>query len=152
MSPDISDPSPPTSPSSSSSLPLVAAGRCLCGAVAFAAGLPSRWVAHCHCTRCQRAHGAGFVTWVGLDADRVRIDDPSHALRWYVAETGAERGFCGTCGSPMFFRSSHWPGELHAARALFTSPVDREPQMHAYYDTHVDWIVVGDSLPTRDGT
>jgi hypothetical protein len=126
-------------------------GRCLCGAVSFRAALPSRWVAHCHCSRCQRAHGAGFVTWVGLDADRVTLEDPARALRWYVAETGAERAFCANCGSPMFFRSAQWPGELHAARALFTQPVDREPQMHAYYDTHVDWITLGDALPRRPG-
>jgi hypothetical protein len=125
------------------------AGRCLCGAVSFRAALPSRWVAHCHCTRCQRAHGAGFVTWVGLDADRATIDDPQHALRWHTYETGAERAFCTHCGSPMFFRSSQWPGELHAARALFTEPVDRGPQMHAYFDTHVDWIALGDALPRR---
>lgn len=126
-------------------------GRCLCGAVRFTAGLPSRWVAHCHCTRCQRANGAGFVTWVGLEAERAAIQDPAHALRWYVAETGAERGFCGNCGSPLFFRSEQWPGELHAVRAAFDGPVDREPQMHGYYDTHVDWITLGDDLPRKPG-
>jgi hypothetical protein len=39
-----------------------AAGACLCGGIAFDAALPSKCVAHCHCTRCRRAQGAAFVT------------------------------------------------------------------------------------------
>lgn len=126
-----------------------ASGSCLCGAVRFTAALPTLWMAHCHCTRCRRAHGAAFVTWVGTDAAKARIDDPEAQLAWYMAETGASRGHCGRCGSPMFFRSDRWPGELHIARALFTGPLDREPQMHGYYDTHVGWFQVADGLPTK---
>ena len=59
----------------------IARGHCLCGAVRFAAQLPSRWVAHCHCSRCQRAHGAGFVTWAGFEVSRVTITDLTDALR-----------------------------------------------------------------------
>ena len=129
--------------------PTTATGQCLCGAVAFTAQLPSLWMAHCHCTRCQRAHGAGFVTWVGLAADRVSINDPSQALRWFSHPGGGDRGFCARCGSSLFFKSGQWPGELHIARALFTGPLDREPQMHGYYDTHVDWISLADELPTK---
>ena len=49
----------------------------------------------------------------------------------------------------MFFRSADWPGELHVARALFTTPVDKAPQMHGFYDSHVDWIQLGDELPRK---
>ena len=129
--------------------PTVAAGACLCGAVGFVATLPSRWVAHCHCSRCRRAHGAAFVTFVGLDADKVELRDADARLTWYRAETGAERGFCARCGSTLFFRSSRWPGELHAALANFVDEVDRAPQAHAYWDTHVDWVKVVDDLPKK---
>jgi hypothetical protein len=129
--------------------PRITRGACLCGSVRFTVGLPTRWIAHCHCTRCQRAHGAAFVTWVGADADKSAIDDPRGVLRWYDAGTGASRGFCSSCGSPMFFKSPQWAGELHIARALFTEPLDREPKIHGYYDTHVDWFRVADGLPTK---
>lgn len=43
-------------------IPSAARGQCLCGVIKFTARFPSKWVAHCHCTRCQRAHGAAFVT------------------------------------------------------------------------------------------
>ena len=42
-----------------------------------------------------------------------------------------------------------WPGELHIVRANFTEDVDRLPQVHAYYETHVDWLSVEDDLPKR---
>lgn len=126
-----------------------AAGSCLCGAVCFTARLPSKWVAHCHCTRCRRAHGAAFVTWAGFPAAAVAIEDSAQQLRWHVAEEGGSRGFCGRCGSPMFFKSERWAGELHIARALFGTPLDREPQAHVYYDTHVDWVQLGDALPRK---
>lgn len=125
-----------------------ASGTCLCGAVSFSAALPTKWVAHCHCTRCRRAHGAAFVTWVGVAADQAVIDDACGTLRWFGHPPGGERGFCSRCGSPMFFRSGRWPGELHIARALFAMPVDREPQAHAYHDTHVPWVHLADDLPT----
>jgi hypothetical protein len=124
-----------------------ATGRCLCEAVRFEARLPSRWVAHCHCSRCRRAHGAAFVTWVGLDADGVALRDPEARLRWYHAAGGGERGFCSVCASTLFFRSPNWPGELHAVLANFDGPVDRAPQAHAYWDSHVDWIAIADALP-----
>ena len=124
-------------------------GSCLCGAIRFSMSLPSKWVAHCHCTRCQRAHGAPFVTWVGCNATNVAIDDKDALLHWYVAGKGGSRGSCSRCGSPMFFRAEQWPGELHIARALFLEPIDRVPQAHVYYETHVEWVTPSDSLPRR---
>jgi hypothetical protein len=130
----------------------VSHGSCLCGDVGFGAALPSKWVAHCHCSRCRRAHGAAFVTWAGFATEAVTIDDARSSLRWHLAPKGGARGFCGRCGSPMFFRSERWPGELHIARALFLAPIDRPPQAHVFYETHVDWASVGDALPKKSST
>jgi len=132
--------------------PPVSHGSCLCGAVRFGARLPSKWVAHCHCTRCQRAHGAPFVTWAGFEQSQVEVTDPGALLHWYDAPEGGSRGFCSRCGSPMFFRSERWAGELHIARALFTEAVDREPQAHVFYDSRVPWVNVADDLPKKDET
>jgi hypothetical protein len=43
-------------------------GRCLCGDVSFSAELPSKWVAHCHCTQCRRGAGAADSNRVGVEA------------------------------------------------------------------------------------
>ena len=128
-----------------------ASGQCLCSDVRFTAQLPSKWVAHCHCTMCQRSSGSAFVTWVGLDADQCRIDDPDHRLHWYRSSDLGERGFCLRCGSTLFFRSPRWPGELHVTLANFLGPVDRAPQAHVFWDTHVDWVKLDDNdgLPRK---
>lgn len=34
-------------------------------------------------------------------------------------------------------------------RANFIDPVDKEPQMHGFYDTHVSWFTVNDDLPKK---
>jgi hypothetical protein len=127
--------------------------QCLCGAVQIAGTLPSLWLAHCHCTQCQRAHGAAFVTWIGMRADGCEVHDPEYLLHWYASSPGAERGFCSRCGSSLAFRSTRWPGELHLTVANLTGAPDREPQAHVFWDTHVDWVQLAeDGLPRKSAS
>ncbi|WP_418314934.1 GFA family protein [Piscinibacter sakaiensis] len=127
-----------------------ARGSCLCGAVRFHVQLPSKWVAHCHCSFCQRAHGAAFVTWAGFSSDHFAVDADSPAQpTWFESSPGARRAFCPRCGSPMFFESTRWPDETHVARVLIADPLDREPQAHVFYETHVPWLAVNDGLPKK---
>ena len=112
--------------------------------------MPSKWVAHCHCTLCQRSSGAAFVTWVGLADANAAIADAEGLLRWHASSSRGERGFCMRCGSTLFFRSPRWPGELHVTLANFDAPVDRSPQAHVFWDTHVDWVqLANDGLPRK---
>ena len=124
-------------------------GSCLCGAVRFRATLPTKWVAHCHCTCCQRAHAAPLVTWVGFESSRFALEPTSVAPTWYASSPGARRAHCPTCGTPMFFESTRWPGEMHVARTLIAGPLDREPSVHVFYETHVPWLDVRDELPKK---
>ena len=126
-----------------------AKGKCLCGAVSFEAKLPSKWIAHCHCTMCRRASGAAFVTWVGVEETGCTVSDPQDVFRRYRSSAEGERGFCSRCGSSFWFRSSRWPGEVHLTLANFDTPLDRAPQAHAFYDNHVDWYAVNDALPKK---
>lgn len=121
-------------------------GSCLCGVVQFCYGAPSLWCAHCHCSLCRRAHGAGFVTWVGVDQERFSLSFDK-GLRWYPSSADSERGFCQVCGSTLFFRSKRWAGQVHIARANIDSPIDIEPTKHSYWSTHVDWLEFNDVLP-----
>jgi hypothetical protein len=124
-------------------------GACLCGAVVFEATLPSLWCAHCHCTQCQRFHGAPVVTWVGFNSDSFRITVGENSLRWYRSSAPAQRGFCGDCGSSFLFQSERWPGEMHVCLTNLQGPIDREPESHVHYDTHVPWMSLADDLPRR---
>jgi len=126
-------------------------GGCLCGAVRFELTLPSKWVAHCHCSMCRRAHGAPFVTWVGVERDRFRVVAGDADLARYRSSPPATRSFCGRCGSPLLFESERWPGEVHIARASIPGAIDREPVAHVFYSDRADWIAIHDELPRRGG-
>lgn len=124
--------------------------QCLCQGVSIVGALPSLWCAHCHCSQCQRAHGAAFVTWIGMKASACEVSDPDNLLRWYASSPGAERGFCSRCGSSLAFRSQRWPEELHLTVANLSSAPDRAPQTHVFWDSHVDWIAIAaDGLPRK---
>ncbi|MEX1993748.1 MAG: GFA family protein [Steroidobacteraceae bacterium] len=122
-------------------------GHCLCGAIRFALTPPTLFFAHCHCRYCREAHGAAFISWVGAAEARFRFLPESTEPRWYQSSEQSRRGFCGHCGSTLFFASTLCPGEIHVARPAIPGPIDREPQCHVFYDQRVDWHAVGDQLP-----
>jgi len=117
-----------------------APGRCHCGAVRFVATMPTRFVAHCHCESCRRAHGAAFVTWAGFPSAQVRIVEGGEHVAAHESSPGTRRSFCRVCGTKLFFESTRWPGETHVTLAAFDEPVDREPQGHAFYAEHAAWL------------
>lgn len=125
------------------------AGGCLCGAVRLEVQLPSLWCAHCHCSMCQRFHGAPLVTWVGFRADAVTFTVGETRVSWYASSPPAQRGFCGQCGSSFLFRSERWPGELHISLTNLFGAIDREPEAHVFYGSHAPWLVLGDKLPRK---
>ena len=126
-------------------------GSCLCGAVKFRLDLPSKWCAHCHCTMCRKMHGAGYVTWVGMEENRFHLEAGEDALAWYQSSEQARRGFCRQCGSSMLFQSARWAGEMHVALGCVDGTIDRKPQAHAFHDTHVDWVPLDDALQVFTG-
>lgn len=127
-------------------------GRCLCGQLRYAADPPTLFFAHCHCQWCREAHGAAFVSWVGLDERRFRLTAGEPLLRWYTSSPQSRRGFCSHCGTTLFFASTLCPGEIHVTRASLAGEIDREPQLHCFYDQHVAWAAVGDDLPRYDSS
>ena len=126
-------------------------GRCLCGEVRFSAQGPTLFCAHCHCRFCRQAHGAAFVTWVGVKEEGFEITGGDESLEWFQSSKQSRRGFCSTCGSTMFFASTVAPGEMHIAMPVIADPIDRQPQAHVFFDQRVPWIHLGDELPRLDG-
>ncbi|MFK7751670.1 MAG: GFA family protein [Sedimentitalea sp.] len=79
-------------------------GGCLCGAVRYTVNKPISEIAVCHCQMCRKHSGGlvlaadlekGDVTWSGTDNIGV-----------FASSEWAERGFCKTCGSSLFWRMS----------------------------------------------
>lgn len=130
-----------------------AEGSCFCGAIRFRVPLPPLWVAHCHCSMCRRAQGAPFVTWFGIPGEQFEFVGTADELRTFHSSPEARRSFCGRCGTPLFFESSRWPGELHVTLASLDPQVAAtlSPQAHVYWSDRAPWCAVQDDLPKKSG-
>jgi hypothetical protein len=77
-------------------------GSCLCGAVRYAVEPPLRPVIACHCSQCRKTSGHFWAaSSVPLAQFSLLRDE---GLRWFRSSATAERGFCGTCGSSLFWK------------------------------------------------
>jgi hypothetical protein len=126
-------------------------GSCLCGVVRFEIELPTLICAHCHCTRCRRNHGAAYVTWFTVPKGQWRVTAGGEELRRHASSDHAFRSFCSVCGSSLFFETDERADQVDVVLANLHGPIDREPQLHVFFDDRVDWIEVGDSLPRLGG-
>ncbi len=127
-------------------------GSCLCGTVRFEIGLPGLFCAHCHCTMCQRAHGAGWVTWTAAPYDRFRVVAGEDRLVRYRSSEHGTRTFCGACGSTLFCESTNHPDWIDVVVANLQGDLGLAPQAHFYFDDRAPWTVVpDDGLPRFGG-
>ena len=128
------------------------AGGCLCGAVRFEVGGPIDRVVHCHCTMCQRAHGAAFVTWAALPSEHVRITAGDAELTHYRSSEIGTRSFCRRCGSSLFCTLDTHPGTIDVAVACLGPDHAALPRAHIFWDDRAAWAEPGaDTLPRLGG-
>jgi hypothetical protein len=76
-------------------------GSCLCGAVTFEAPGPVGPIEVCHCVQCRKWTGHFFAN-VELPRDSIAIRGADR-ITWHQSSPKVRRGFCGTCGSTLFF-------------------------------------------------
>ena len=76
-------------------------GGCLCGAVRYTVNGKLRDVLECHCVMCRKTHGH-IGAYSAVPKTQPEMTDDT-GLRWYVSSDKARRGFCGTCGSSLFW-------------------------------------------------
>ena len=88
----------------SSEKPEATTGGCLCGAVRFSIQGALREITICHCAMCRRA-STSVGAYTACAPDAIAISGAK--LRWYRSSPIARRGFCGKCGSQLFWEPSH---------------------------------------------
>lgn len=65
----------------------------------------------------------------------------------YASSPGVERAFCSTCGSPLYFRAEHYPGETHFYAALLEDPGTVTPTAQVHADEQIHWMTHAMGLP-----
>lgn len=75
-------------------------GGCVCGAVRFSGTPKEMHMDACHCGICRRWSAGPFMS---VNVPDLKVGDAS-ALGSYASSEHAERQFCRTCGSALFWR------------------------------------------------
>ena len=107
-------------------------GRCLCGAVRIGTDALGDEISACHCDMCRRWSGS---IQMGLEVprDRVSVSGP---VKTHQSSPIAERAWCDTCGSSVWFRYTDGrdAGYFELAPGLFDNAADATLTREVYAD------------------
>jgi hypothetical protein len=122
------------------------AGGCLCGAVRYEVSGALRDVVVCHCAMCRREHGH-IGAYTAAAASALRFVD-SRGLRWYRSSSRARRGFCGECGSTLFWQADD-RDTISIAAGTLDAPTGLRTALQIHTDSAGDYYDVDRSIPIR---
>jgi len=117
-------------------------GGCLCGAVRYRAQGPLRPIIACHCQQCRRASGHHTAATSTM-RNKIEIKG---APVWYGSSSGHQRGFCGICGSQIF-----WDRTGLATLSIFAGSLDDPKELslagHIFCADKGAYYEITDDLP-----
>ena len=119
-------------------------GRCLCGSVTWKTDCEPLWAGFCHCDSCRRASSAPVTAFFGVVRDSVEW---SGELAEHQSSPDLCRGFCPSCGTQLYVRSTRWPTETHLYAATLDDPSQFKPKAHFHYAEKLPWLNIDDDLP-----
>lgn len=122
----------------------VHSGSCLCGAVRFRTKGRLRGVVYCHCSQCRKQTGHFVAATNSAEAD-IDIQDDG-ALKWYAASRSAKRGFCGVCGSVLFWKHNDLE-RVSIMAGAFDQPTGLKGESHIFVADKGDYYEICDGLP-----
>ncbi len=121
---------------------VTAKGRCQCGAVQYEVYGPLRPVVYCHCDMCRRTTGH-FMAATACRHNDFKLTQ-QRGLKWYQSSDTARRGFCGECGSNMF-----WEPMAKTHISITAGTLDKPTGLVAA--THICTESIGDYYQICDG-
>lgn len=120
-------------------------GGCLCGAVTYRVTGPLRPVIACHCRQCRKTSGHHVAaSAVARDALIVSV-----AVQWYQSSPTARRGFCGTCGSNLFWDAGGASVSIFAG--TLDDPTGLTLAAHIFCADKGDYYAIADRAPQFPG-
>jgi hypothetical protein len=142
--------------------PTVLHASCLCGQVRWEVDgpLPSPDVSggnplalltmsHCHCSRCRKAHGAPYATYLAVREEAFRIVAGRDRIVRWPSSPAMPRPFCGTCGSVV--PDGHaWKGLVFTPAGPFDDDPGLRPACHIFVGSKAPWVALDEALPRFD--
>lgn len=121
-------------------------GSCLCGSVTFTVAGPLAPASACHCGQCRRQSGH---VWASTHVPRASLSLGSDtSLRWYASSDSARRGFCGTCGSVLFWQHND-EDDISISMGAFDAPTGTRLARHIFVAHKGDYYDIADDLPQQ---
>lgn len=116
-------------------------GSCLCGKVTFELKSEPKKVSHCHCSMCQKQHGAAFATYVSLPKNDLVYLSGENLLSVYYSSKTIKRKFCSVCGSNIEWSGSkNYPDWVSITLSTFDTPYKPKKIIDIYQDSSVCWF------------
>jgi hypothetical protein len=106
-------------------------------------------MSHCHCSRCRKAHGSAFGTYLDVAAERFALERGREAIVRFASSAGFARPFCGRCGSVVPDGVAMEDRVAMPAGSLDGDPGAR-PLAHIFVASKAPWHELTDSLPRFD--
>ena len=98
----------------------------------------------CHCSQCRRWSGH---VWASTDVLREDlVVEGGDRVRWFASSEKVRRGFCGECGSVLFWDA---PGRARIAVAMgvFEAPTGARLAKHIFTADKGDYYAIADDAP-----
>lgn len=123
-------------------------GGCNCGAVRFEVTEPLVSARYCHCTRCQRRTGTAASASAATVPGSFRVVQGEDRLKAWKPEDGAEKWFCGDCGSAIFTRDREDQEKIGVRMGAFDRDPGVRPSVHQFVAYAAPWEPIpDDGLP-----
>lgn len=119
-------------------------GSCLCGAVQYSVTGPLRPVIACHCMQCRKGSGHHVAATSCARGDILITGE----VTWFQSSETARRGFCGTCGSNLFWDGAGVNLSIHAG--TLDGDTGLSLVGHIFCADKGDYYELVDDLPKAD--
>jgi hypothetical protein len=124
-------------------------GGCGCGEVRFEVTAPLESARYCHCTRCQRRTGTAASASARPRPGSFRVVSGEERMRAWRPEGGAEKWFCGDCGSALFSRDPADPDRIGIRLGAFDGDPGIRPSLRQFIAYAAPWETIPDDGLTR---
>lgn len=120
----------------------MAQASCLCGAVQIDVGGDLPAPNACHCAQCRKISGHYFASVDVAQADVTVTGE----VTWFASSEKVRRGFCGICGSTLFWDPIHHD-TIAVAMGAFDGATGTNLALHIFVDDKGDYYDIADGLP-----
>lgn len=118
-------------------------GGCLCGDIRFTATGEIRRVSACYCGQCTKQNGGG--PFYGAELQGNLDIESEDSLQWYASSAKAMRGFCGRCGSSLFWKANDNPSYFDVSLGSLDDAEQLSLDAHIFVDNCPSYVVIDDT-------